>query len=148
MSVHNAPPFKYATELAQFEGCPPPSEIAKGVAFRVVHDPIRSSDFVPKAMQPRSQDDDVLLECSDWGLSMFTSAKAVQDKFGGRSGLLKKYPRLLAEVGEYIAKGTLDPTHGKTTRPGKRGHFDLHEFVGADVAAGFDVVEKIVVPTS
>jgi hypothetical protein len=78
---------------------------------------------------------------------MFTSAEAIQKKFGGRNGLLRKYRHLCAEVGEYIASGTLDQTHGKTTQPNKSKHFDLHEFVGADLASVFKIVEKIVIPT-
>jgi len=142
MTLPSTSSFKYAAQLALFTGCPPPCTPASGEVFRVVHKPIVKKDFEPQGLYPK---DDATPDCSDWGLSMFTTAGAVQAKFGGRNGLMKKYRKMRNDLGEYIAKGTLNNAHGNTTPPSKSKHFDLYEFTGTDLAPEFDIVGHIVI---
>ncbi|WP_437686429.1 hypothetical protein [Sorangium sp. So ce176] len=136
------PAYKYEASLRAIDGCPPPCSLPNGVAFRVVHNPIRPLDFEPKAAQPN--DDDAVEEepktCGDWGLSMFTSLASIQKKWGK---LIGKYPHLSNDVGDHVASGQLTPSHGGVTKPNKEHHFNLYEFHGADLPTVFTVVARI-----
>jgi hypothetical protein len=75
-----------------------------------------------------------------WGLSMFTTAEAIQKKFGK---LIAKYPNIANDIGDHIAEGTLHSSHGVITKPNKHHHFNLFEFVGIDVSVHFRVIGKL-----
>lgn len=134
--------YKYQSQFASMVGCPPPCSPASGTVYRVVHKPIVARDLEPTAItkpdEPRS--------CGSWGISMFTTQKALQDKWGK---LIGKYPNLANDVGDHIAEGSLVAAHGMITKPNKEKHFNLHEFNGPNLAPVFRVTVqiKIVPPT-
>jgi hypothetical protein len=134
------PAFKYAAHLAALRGCPPQCSPTSGQVFRVVHDPMVGRDFEPKGLHPK---DGVAPDCSDWGLSMFTTADALQKRLGP---LMRKYRNMINDIGGCIAVGTLTSAHGKATSPSRALHFDLYEFAGVNLAPLFAIVDEIRIP--
>lgn len=137
------PTYKYAAQLTRFPDCPPPNTSATGVAYRLVHNPMLTDDFLPNPEQRRNKNSDrehPEESCTSWGLSMFTTSNALQKKFGR---LIGKYPNIANDVGDHIAQGTLLGTHGVITKPNKEHHFNLFEFADVNIAILFRIVSKI-----
>lgn len=131
MSAH-----KYASEFGTLAGCPPACEAAAGVAFRFVHKPLNELSFVPVAIKRTSKAGC----CRAWSLSMYDDEARAVRKYGE---LLKKYPHIANDIGDHLAKGTLQKTHGEMTQPSHSGHFDLFEYSGVKIHTAFTIVKKL-----
>lgn len=70
-------------------------------------------------------------------LSMFETEAAARAKFAK----LTRGRKLLAKlIGDHLGKVSLDETHGRRTPSSEGGHFDLHEFEGADLVAATQII--------
>ncbi|MDI1447279.1 hypothetical protein [Polyangium sp. 6x1] len=136
------PEYKYAERFKSLPECPPPNNPAGGVVYRLVHNPIIEDDFLPNPEREKNKGNqhEQPPSCTAWGLSLFTTAAALQKKFGK---LLGKYPNLANDVGNHIAEGTLVDSHGVTTKPNKEHHLNLFEFQGPNLAPVFRLVGPI-----
>src|SRR4051812_40275245 len=114
------PAYEYAAGLAALGSCPPPCRPAGGKAFRLVHNPIRAKDFHPTALGLK--EGEAVTTCGQWGVSLFTTAEAVQRTLGKTLG---KYPHIANDVGDHIAAGILGAEHGDATVPSKSRHYNL-----------------------
>jgi hypothetical protein len=127
---------KYAKEFAQIQGCPPPCTPAQGVAFRFVHNPMTSRDFIPTAITINERK----TCCEGWALSLFRDQAQAAKKF---RDLVKKYKHIRNDLGGSLAQGTLASSHGEVTDPNQITHFSLYEFTGADLLPAFKIVAQL-----
>lgn len=138
------PSHKYNSQLAVIPNCPPggcaPQQMT---AYRFVYDPDPGrKSFLPQGIkrpQRMFEADTDHERCSLLAISMYVTAQKARRHF---KNLAKKYDARTI-LGTHLASVSIAPTHGVVTTPSSRGHFDLHEFVGCNLAAVAQIVEKM-----
>jgi hypothetical protein len=131
--------FKYQSGHDQngIQDCPP-SECreAAGMAYRYVHNPITSADFLPSAPDIPNR----LKLCKAWGISLYASPE--QARVAYKENIASR-PQLVKKVGDHLAVATLSATHGVIQGPAKNGHVTLHEYATVQLETVFRLFERI-----
>lgn len=133
--ARRVPQWKYASDLASRVDCPPSgSQPRDRTAFRFVWNPIGPDSFVPIAFRPSRAPQRTNRRghssCSAYGLSMFISEAQARTRF---AELEEKNREIRKTIGTHLASLALTTAHGVQTPENRDGHFDLHEYQGADL---------------
>lgn len=128
-------PFKYMSNHRECIACKVnflTNLSSDQLAYRLVPDSLpTSSDFLPPAvMNPRRSFRSAEQRCSAYALSFFQSAENARNF---RKKLLKQSKAFNKMT--CIAETALQPLDGEIGPTDSKGHFDLHEYTEADLAA-------------
>ncbi len=135
--------YKYSTEIAQFNDCPPaPCNEINVNAFRFTfEDPSHPDNFKPVLLiAPERINDSTFAEeekkCIGYALSLFNElekAKKALTKLHDRN---PEFPNCVSEI-------MIDMNDGKGTEPSNRGHFTFFEYIGTDFYNKIVRIEKL-----
>lgn len=132
-------PLKYATEIGGIPSCPPtPCVATRRSAVRFIHkDRSDSRNFLPPAkINPARSFPNGAKRCSAFALSFFETKERA---FAFLLEIEKRFPNIRKSIGDVLVSGTIAPEDGLATPPDAKGHFDLHERVGATLELSFSV---------
>lgn len=131
-------PWKYKAKMVSCpDSCPPDGRVPiEKVSYRLVRkEKPDDSDFLPPFLDYMGG---VVDCCSDLALSHYsTLAKATRKA----RNLLGRVNRSLKF--SHIATVHIRPIDGECTAPGNSGHFDLHEYVVAQMASRVTAVVEV-----
>ncbi|MEJ1384150.1 MAG: hypothetical protein RPU34_10145 [Candidatus Sedimenticola sp. (ex Thyasira tokunagai)] len=103
------------------------------------YDPIPAIEYQPPAIQTPSRTfKNSDLKCCAYALSFFQAPDQARDQYKRLSKQIKKIAQLT-----HIAETIISPADGKITPSNHNGHFDLHEFVDADLLKTTTVVGRV-----
>ena len=130
------PRFKYQDHLAACSDDPCPTDDYTTcpdaiTAYRWVHEPMWSDDFLPNALNSHGCDrPEMAANCGNFALSFFTTTgKARRALRYWRKKLRNRYD-VDARFGTAAAEIKLKSCDGVACQPNKSGHFDVHEYEG------------------
>lgn len=136
-------PLKYAEEIATIPSCPPSKcEPRDQQAFRFVFSPVGEKSFLPPArINPVRQFSKDSARCSGYALSFFVTR---EEAIAAYSRLRSGFPNVASTIGDHLAEGQVQPADGIATAPTGRGHFDLFEEQGCNLAPRFKIIECLI----
>lgn len=124
--------FKYQQEIEALIDCAQHEwRQSSGIAHHWVKNPITAECFLPPGKLPKRR----VKCCTDVGLSLYRTVEQAKTAF---RKTCDQFPNFVKQF-SHVAVGDLDATCGMTTVEDAAGHFDLHEFVAANVATKFDI---------
>ena len=133
--------FKYASQVSHLTNCPPTSATSlQRQAFRFVHSDSSMSNksFLPRALLlPGRKLKGEQRCCESYALSMFDTEEKARAKFlklSESNQLIKQH------LGDQLAKGSVDPADGLSTKSNSEGHFSFFEFSGVDLSGKFNSI--------
>lgn len=135
--------YKYQTQLVVLADCPPGGCTRQQLtAYRYVFQPDPTNEsYLPGGIKTpaRMFSGDEQERCSLLALSIFTTSTKARKKY---RKLARRFD-VRTLLGTHLAALEITPAHGTVTAPSGSGHMDLHEFVGADLAAIAVIVETL-----
>lgn len=138
--------YKYSEFTSQIIGCPPTHYRNEEITvFRWVHENMRHiNDFLPVAfINPKRVNDptiDLAHKCRSYGLSLYNSVANAQKQY---NAIIAQNPRLVQQIGEYIAEAQLAKSDGVISPADPRtGHMTFHEYAGVDLQRKFTIIER------
>jgi hypothetical protein len=137
----NGAVLKYNNVTHAQPNCPPDTTSERNyTAYRYVHSPITSNNFIPVAISSPSRNFGPGVPCSAFGLSLWASEQQAMEKYEK----LKRSCKMIREsIGTHLARGDISSSDGLSSEVSKSGHIDLFEYSTCNLESRFTITRAL-----